>query len=125
MLSEANYLELTKYLEPHAPSKDEYERFVMLKREGLVKLNSWKPLSVPGHGEIPVQDTWIISEAGKDALADFEQARQQHTKQERQQRFENKVSVASVLIPLVTFLLGLLVEYYVGILAGVSSLFHS
>jgi len=54
----------------------------------------------------------------------LEQMRHQQAQQERQQRFENKVSVLSLLIPLITFLGGLLLEYHVGIISFIGGLFH-
>ena len=45
------------------------------------------------------------------------------SKQERQQRFDNKVSVASVLVPLITFVLGLLVEHYTDLVSLLISFF--
>lgn len=36
---------------------------------------------------------------------------EQQAKNERQQRFDNKISVLSVLIPLITFIIGVLIEH--------------
>lgn len=47
----------------------------------------------------------------------------EEAKQEKQQRFENKIAIANLLIPLVTFVLGVLAEHYVGILNWILSLF--
>lgn len=41
----------------------------------------------------------------------------------RQQRFDNKIAIASVLIPLITFILGLFVEHWAGIAQWFLSLF--
>lgn len=41
----------------------------------------------------------------------------------RQQRFDNKIAMASVLIPLITFILGLFVEHWAGIAQWFLSLF--
>nr|DAV06379.1 MAG TPA: hypothetical protein [Caudoviricetes sp.] len=81
MISEANYRELQKYLLPHHPSKEEYERFVELNHKKLIKAKDWKTVSVPGYVNVPVQDTFIITEAGKDALAEFEEYQDTRGKQ--------------------------------------------
>lgn len=36
----------------------------------------------------------------------------QNAKQEKQQRFENKIAVANLLVPFVTFILGILTEHF-------------
>ena len=66
---------------------------------------------------------WSITPLGLAALERFEHCREKDAKQERQQRFQNKISIASVLVPLVTFFLGILVEHFAGIVAFVLSLF--
>lgn len=44
-------------------------------------------------------------------------------KQEKQQRFENKLAIANLLIPFITFILGLLAEHYSGMLEFFLKLF--
>lgn len=44
-------------------------------------------------------------------------------KQEKQQRFENKIAIANLLIPLITFILGLVAEHYSGMLEFFLKLF--
>ena len=65
-----------------------------------------------------------ITQKGRAALEEAYQAAEQKAKDERQQRFDNKISIANVLVPLVTFLLGLVIEHYTGIVRLVLSLFH-
>lgn len=67
--------------------------------------------------------SYQISPRGEDALAEFEKIHQQEAKAERQQSFENKISVASVLVPTATFLLGLLVEYFSDIVGTLLDVF--
>ena len=111
-LSEADYHELLKYREPHAPSREEYDRLVSLKRRGFVKLNHFA-FAHPGRQRTPEdRDTWIITPAGEDVLSKFENERRKESEDKRQQRFQNQISVAQVLIPLVTFVLGLIIDHY-------------
>ena len=115
-----SYNELKKYTEPYSPKKDEYESFVYLKRDGYVKIHHFATVDLGRLGRSQAPDSYIITQAGRDALSEFEKVRDQQTKDERQQRFQNKVSVLSVLVPLATFFLGLVVEHYAGIIAWFS-----
>ena len=67
--------------------------------------------------------TWSITSLGEDALSEFEQKREQHAQGERERRFNRKISIAQMLVPLITFLLGLLVEHYAGIVSAIVSAF--
>lgn len=66
---------------------------------------------------------WTITPLGEDALSEFEQTRQKQANEERQRRFQNKISVAQVLVPLITFILGLIVEHCAGLVSALSDLF--
>lgn len=44
-----------------------------------------------------------------------EQKARNEAKQEKQQRFENKIAIANLLVPIVTYLLGILTEHFAGI----------
>lgn len=57
-----------------------------------------------------------ITDRGLEALTVLKEMARKEAKQQAQQRFENKVSVASVLVPTVTFFIGLVVEHYAGLL---------
>ena len=80
-----------------------------------------------------IEDKLIKSMLGSDSVkltslgaTVYEQAneeRKKQAKQERQQRFENKVSVASVLVPLITFFLGIIVESQANIIDWLVALF--
>lgn len=66
---------------------------------------------------------WSTTALGEDALSEFEQKREQQAQDERERRFNRKISIAQVLVPLITFLLGLLVEHYAGIVSAIVSAF--
>ena len=68
------------------------------------------------------QTVIYTSEAGKAYLHSQEQILEQQAKNERQQRFDNKISVLSVLIPLITFIIGVLIEHWVGLIDSFRSL---
>ena len=70
-------------------------------------------------------DLWVtIEPAGLAALSSFEKSREEQAKNERQQRFQNKIAVATVLVPAITFVLGLVVEHFAGIMSLFLSLFQ-
>ena len=136
-LSEADYHELLKYREPHAPSREEYNRLVSLKRRGFVKLNHFA-FAHPGRQRAPEdRDTWIITPAGKDALSKFEEVRRKEAEEERRyeiqrQQTETQISLSrqqtrltliQTVIALVSFIAGLVVEHYVGLLGLLTGLF--
>lgn len=57
------------------------------------------------------------------ALITAEQERAQRTKQERQQRFDNKMKVTSILVTIIIFFLGLISDHAFGIIDWIISLF--
>lgn len=65
----------------------------------------------------------ILSPAAFSLEQHFKDCAHEHAEHKRQQRFQNKVSVASVLVPLVTFILGLITEHFGNIIGGLFSLF--
>lgn len=119
-LSEADYQELLKYRQPHAPSQEEYARFVGLKKRGFLKIYHFGLVNLDKPGDHMAPDTWTITPAGEDALSEFEKARRKESEDKRQQRFQNQISVAQVLVPLITFILGLIVEHYAGLVSGLT-----
>lgn len=67
---------------------------------------------------------YVITSTGRDELLQFEQSRDEQAQNKRQQRFNNKAAIASILMPLITFFLGLIVEHYSGIFFWLVSLFN-
>lgn len=65
----------------------------------------------------------VLSPAAFSLEQYFKDCAQNHTERKRQQRFQNKVSVASVLVPFITFILGLIVEHFGNIVGSLFSLF--
>lgn len=61
---------------------------------------------------------WRVTPEGIAALDEFEEVLEKNAKAERQQRFQNQLSIAQTLIAIVTFLLGLIVEHYAGIVGS-------
>lgn len=102
-LSEADYHELLKYREPHAPSREEYDRLVSLKRRGFVKLNHFA-FTHPGRQRTPEdRDTWIITPAGEDALSLAEEQARQRTEEKAE---KHRAKILQVALAVITALIG-------------------
>ena len=70
-------------------------------------------------------DKLTTTRLGNKAFEDATYERKQEAKQERQQSFDNKISVASVLVPAITFVLGVIVEHYTQIASILIAFFKS
>ena len=108
MISRLDYELLVLYREerPLPESANDKARFRALLAQKLVEPTRYRP-DAGGLSATHYQ----VTPAGKNALLEFEENAKRQAKQERQQRFDNKISVLSVLVPLLTFLLGVWVEY--------------
>lgn len=66
-----------------------------------------------------------ISQKGLAVLQQLQEEAEQKAKDERQKRFDNKISVLNVVVPLLTFILGILLEHFSGIITKLISMFQS
>lgn len=64
------------------------------------------------------------TEAGKSLIALMENEANDKTEKKRQQRLQNQLSVASVLVPCITFVLGLVVEYFAELVSMFLNIFR-
>ena len=69
------------------------------------------------------KNTYKLTSHGNIAYETAQEERRKQAKDKKQQSFNNKVSVATVLIPLITFVLGLIVEFQVNIVDWILTLF--
>lgn len=60
--------------------------------------------------------TYALTDSGRAAVSEAKEKRNKEAADKAQQRFQNKISVAQVVVPVVTFILGLLVEHYWSVL---------
>jgi len=65
---------------------------------------------------------WKLTSAGLDALEEFERMRDEKTKDEVHKTLQDKAAIGQVLVPLVTFFGGLVIEHWTGIVGRVLSL---
>lgn len=117
MISPENYSELLSYRAGPVEFEGDYpERTLMLLDLKYIEAYDPKPVEHKGV-VISFRPTKLrITALGEDALAEFEQSAKKKAEDKSQQRFQNKISVALVLVPLITFILGLLVEHFAGII---------
>lgn len=116
MLTEKEYGLLSQYVPRRytGPAPDAYtKRFRDL---GYIRPAGY---DLPEGGDSINPTSWAVTPAGQAALQLFEEVAQQHAEDKRQRRFQNKISVLNALVPLATFLLGLIVEHYAGLIAFV------
>lgn len=115
MLSDSNYNALKKYRGGLYTGPSFTEEIRYFRDCGYITATSRVDRDFPGSFSMNPTE-WTLTSRGDDALAEFEYVRQKDADTKRQQRFENKISVATVLVPAITFVLGLIVEHCSGIL---------
>lgn len=82
------------------------------------------------HGENYIIGAFVLNQPvyitldGQDRLDQLEEEAEEKAQQERQRRFENKISVLQILVPFITFFLGLVVEHYTGLISLFTNLFR-
>ena len=82
-----------------------------LKSKGIIKL-------------MPGSNIFKLTTSGAELFEQIQEERHKASKHECQQRFDNKISVASALVPFVTFILGLLVDHYTSLTSFILSVFR-
>ena len=102
-------------------------------RENLYNLNKGNPqlikstiddlLKLELIKQVPCSNNYKLTKTGLKSLHLANQERDKASKQESQQRLDNNISVANLLIPFVIFILGLLIEYHTAIFSFLISFF--
>ena len=119
MLTPAEYDLLVQYRlsrpAPTAPEKRLFEMFIEQKLVSIAEIFFEK--GIPKH-------TWSVTASGEHELVMYEEKVKQHTANERQKRFENKIAVLNILILLITFIAGMIADHFSGIVGRLLSLFH-
>ena len=67
---------------------------------------------------------WVLSREGELLKEKFKNESEQKAEDKRQQSIQNKLHIASILVPLISFFLGLIVEHFIGIARILFSVFH-
>jgi hypothetical protein len=119
MLSETSYNDLKKYRGGFYTGPSITMEIREFRDQGYIVAVSRELREHPG--SFCMNSTkWELTHKGEDALSEFEKAHRKEAEDKRQRRFQNQVSVAQVLVPLVTFVLGLVVEHYAGLVSGLA-----
>ena len=122
MLSEKNYHALLEYRTEKETGPKMTDQIKYFKDCGYIRAARHDLKETPGKFFLN-PTAWIITPCGDDALAEFEYVHNKDTQEERRQRLDRKVEILGILISLITFILGLLAEHFVGITDWISSLF--
>ena len=98
--------------EANAPGYD-FTRVEDMRKEGLLtcKLGS------------NLEGVYTVSEHGEAELLEMEYRKRKDDEEAAQRKIQNKISMAQVLTPVITFILGLFVEYFGNIVGFVMKLF--
>ena len=123
MLSESNYNELVKLRSAPLQTGGKMDsRIRYFRDQKYIEPNSYRFDGSPD--DLSINPTsWRLTPRGEDALAEFEYVHNKDSQDERRQRFDRKIAVLGIAVSLVTFILGLLAEHFVGIADWISSLF--
>lgn len=78
----------------------------------------------PDVSHVAIEETdWDISEEGREALQQFDQVSKKAAEEEKEKRFQHKLAIWNLIIPIITFCLGIIVEHFGSILGFLLSLF--
>ena len=98
--------------------------FKSIPDDKLLIHNALKELQARDYIQLLVcSDVFKLTSFGAELFENVQEERDKATKKESQQRFDNKISIASVLIPSITFILGILFEHCTDFIAFLISLF--
>lgn len=129
VLTKLNYRLLLEYKTPNsAPcTPAETERFRYFVDNNLVRIHSSSVVSFsnPSIPSALCPAKWVITAKGQDALLAFEQETEKQSQEKRDRRFDKKISVLNLLVPLITFFIGLFVEHSAGVVEWFLSFFHN
>ncbi len=107
---------LSKCREPYAPQTDEERAQINALYKAKLIIGRGQGFTPGG---IPYIKAWIVTNEGLNALDEFEEQAGEKAKEEKQKRFENKVAVLNLVVSILSFLAGLLVEFFFGPLAAI------
>ena len=97
------------------------QEFQVLRKQGLIKNSINGKTSWFDH--LPEKGVCILSDKGMLYRQYLQNQAKNNAQTKRQLRFDNKIAILNVLIPFITFLLGLFVEYYIDIFGTIISVF--
>ena len=78
------------------------------------------------HGVTQVYDNcWAITPQGRVALSAYDKSVEHDAQEKKQNRITNNLAAVNIVVSLVSFVLGLLADHYLGIVVLVESFFHA
>ena len=122
MLTQSQYDLLCPFLSAPIRFEDGLpEQFAILEQHGYIAPSAFG--SSEGQYCFPVE--WSITPLGVEYKERFEKHRADEAQNKSQQRFQNKVSIAAILVPFITFILGILFEHFVGAVNALVLFIHA
>lgn len=70
-----------------------------------------------------IEGLYTVSDKGKALLLEHEEHCRKESESQAQQKFQNRISLAQVLLPIITFVLGLLAEHFGGVVDVIRGIF--
>lgn len=106
---------LSKCREPYAPQTDEEQAQINALYKAKLVIGRGQGFTPGG---IPYIKAWVVTNEGLNALDEFEEQAGEKAKQEKHQRFQDQISVWNLVIAVLSFIAGLLVEFFLDPLAA-------
>lgn len=127
MLSDGNYNELVKFRSgPIELPYGENKRIQILEDSEFIECINQKTvdrsISSMTYFEV-VSKTYKLTSRGEDELLEFENVCRKQADDKAHQSRQEKIAIAQVIVPAFTFVLGLFVEHFSGIVETVLSFF--
>lgn len=116
MLSPYDYELLSRFRNaPQAPQSDQERwEFNRLQREGYIFPEQTEDLNVSeSTGQCAI--FWKITEKGEAFLKEADEVARKNAQKEHHERLQTKLGIAQLLLSLISFVLGLVIEHFAGI----------
>lgn len=124
MLSESNYNALIKFRGKSIPisAKEMTDEISYFKEMNYIAPDEFGFFEEKSKF-VSFATSYKLTPRGDDALAEFEYVHNKDTQEERRQRLDRKVEILGISISLITFIAGLFVEHFSGVMEWLMSLF--
>ena len=73
--------------------------------------------------QLTCSNVFQLTDSGADVFEQIQEEREQASKHEKQQSFDNKISKASLLVPFITFILGIVFDHYTDVISFLITFF--
>lgn len=98
-----------------APGYD-FDRIDQMREEGLLA----RHLDIE---DDEIAGLYTVTDKGRALLAEYDEALRKESEALSQQKFQNRISIIQVVVPVLTFIMGLLIEHFSGIVGLIEKCF--